>query len=199
MPLIEERLKVLKEAGNILLERFDGSFLNCIKKSENSAQKLLRLVVENFPSYRDEATFQGKKVAFYKRAQILIADIWGLLEGKEDGAFHDMTSLTMFADYRIPQALVYLGAMKYSEKLMQKLKQGTLFRSGDCQEVEIRGCSIWCIELILHRILELQAQRGCTNTHINSVLIDYYLWDYARDHRKDMADIPIHRVRCIYY
>ncbi|XP_072372774.1 queuosine 5'-phosphate N-glycosylase/hydrolase isoform X2 [Scyliorhinus torazame] len=199
MPMIEERLKVLKEAGNILLERFDGSFLNCIKKSENSAQKLLRLVVENFPSYRDETTFRGKKVAFYKRAQILIADIWGLLEGKGDGVFHDMTSLTMFADYRIPQALVYLGAMKYSEKLMKKLKQGTLFQSGDCQEVEIRGCSIWCIELILHRILELQAQRGCTNTHINSVLIDYYLWDYARDHRKDMADIPIHRVRCIYY
>ncbi|XP_041042569.1 queuosine salvage protein isoform X2 [Carcharodon carcharias] len=199
MPLIEERLKVLKEAGNILLEKFDGSFLNCIKKSENSAQKLLRLVVDNFPSYRDETTFQGKKVAFYKRAQILIADIWGLLEGKGDGVFHDMASLTMFADYRVPQALVYLGAMKYSEKLMEKLKQGVLFQSGDCQEVEIRGCSIWCVELILRHVLELGAQKGHVNMHINSVLIDYYLWDYAKDHREDMADIPIHRVRCIYY
>ncbi|XP_067886132.1 queuosine salvage protein [Heterodontus francisci] len=199
MPLIEERLKVLKEAGNILLEKFDGSFLNCIKKSENSAQKLLRLVVENFPSYRDETTFQGKKVAFYKRAQILIADIWGLLEGKGDGVFHDIASLTIFADYRIPQALVHLGAMKYSEKLMEKLKQGMLFHSGDCQEVEIRGCSIWCVELIWRRILELGAQQGCINEDINSVLIDYYLWDYAREHREDMADIPIHRVRCIYY
>ncbi|GCC24894.1 queuosine 5'-phosphate N-glycosylase/hydrolase [Chiloscyllium punctatum] len=199
MPLIEERLKVLKEAGNILLEKFDGSFLNCIKKSENSAQKLLQLVVENFPSYRDETIFQGKKVAFYKRAQILVADIWGLLEGKEDGAFHDIASLTIFADYRIPQVLVHLGAMKYSEKLMEKLKQGVLFQSGDCEEVEIRGCSIWCVELILRRILELGAEKGCINAHINSVLIDYFLWDYARDHRKDMADIPIHRVRCIYY
>ncbi|XP_078070596.1 queuosine 5'-phosphate N-glycosylase/hydrolase [Mustelus asterias] len=199
MPLIEERLRVLKEAGNILLEKFDGSFLNCIKKSENSAQKLLQLVVENFPSYRDETTFQGKKVAFYKRAQILIADIWGLLEGKGDGVFHDMTSLTMFADYRIPQALVYLGAMKYSEKLMEKLQRGVLFQSGSCEEVEIRGCSIWCIELILRHILELEAQKGCTNTHINSVLIDYYLWDYAKDLRNDMTNIPIHRVRCIYY
>ncbi|XP_048448830.1 queuosine salvage protein isoform X1 [Rhincodon typus] len=199
MPLIEERLKVLKEAGNILLEKFDGSFLNCIKKSENSAQKLLQLVVENFPSYRDETMFQGKKVAFYKRAQILVADIWGLLEGKEDGFFHDIASLTMFADYRIPQVLVHLGAMKYSEKLMEKLKQGVLFQSGDCEEVEIRGCSIWCVELILRCILELGAQKGCTNAHINSVLIDYYLWDYARDHQKDMEDIPIHHVRCIYY
>lgn len=58
MPLIEERLRVLKEAGNVLLEKFDGSFLNCIKKSENNAQKLLMLVVENFPSYRDETVFQ---------------------------------------------------------------------------------------------------------------------------------------------
>ncbi|XP_072926875.1 queuosine 5'-phosphate N-glycosylase/hydrolase isoform X1 [Hemitrygon akajei] len=199
MPMIEERLRVLKEAGSILLEKFDGSFLNCIKKSENNAQKLLQLVVENFPSYRDEAMFQGKKVAFYKRAQILVADIWGLLEGKGYGLFHDIASLSMFADYRIPQALVYFGAMKYSQELMEKLKQGVLFHSGDREEVEIRGCSIWCIELIMHHIRELGAQKKCVDKEINSVLVDYYLWDYARDHRKDMADIPIHRVRCIYY
>lgn len=199
MPLIEERLRVLKEAGNVLLEKFDGSFLNCIKKSENNAQKLLMLVVENFPSYRDETVFQGKKVAFYKRAQILVADIWGLLEGKGYGLFHDIASLSMFADYRIPQALVYLGAMKYSQELMDKLKQGVLFQSGDCQEVEIRGCSIWCIELIMHRIRELGAQKNCVNKEINSILVDYYLWDYAANHRMNMANIPIHHVRCIYY
>ncbi|XP_069786314.1 queuosine 5'-phosphate N-glycosylase/hydrolase [Narcine bancroftii] len=199
MPLIEERLRVLKEAGNVLLEKFDGSFLNCIKKSENNAQKLLHIVVENFPSYRDETIFQGKKVAFYKRAQILIADIWGLLEGKGHGLFHDIANLSMFADYRIPQVLVYLGAMKYSQELMEKLKQGILFHSGDRQEVEIRGCSIWCIELIMHCIQEFGAQKKCENKEINSALIDFYLWDYARDHRKDMVEIPIHRVRCIYY
>lgn len=67
---------------------------------------------------------QEKKVSFYKRAQILVADTWSVLEGKGDGFFGDISSLTIFADYRIPQVLVHLKAMKYSEELMKKLREG---------------------------------------------------------------------------
>ncbi|XP_019410924.1 PREDICTED: UPF0553 protein C9orf64 homolog isoform X3 [Crocodylus porosus] len=200
MPLIEERHRVLNESGTVLLEKFGGSYLTCVKMSQKSAQKLLCLIVENFPSYRDEAIFQGKKVSFYKRAQILVADTWSVLEGKEDGCFSDISSLTIFADYRIPQVLVHLGAMRYSDELMRKLHEGVLFQSGDKQEVEIRGCSVWCCELICDRLLELYNKKGQNmNEKINAVLLDYYLWDYARNHREDMKYIPFHRVRCIYY
>ncbi|XP_061482934.1 queuosine 5'-phosphate N-glycosylase/hydrolase isoform X2 [Rhineura floridana] len=200
MPLIEERHHVLNETGTVLLEKFGGSFLTCVKKSEKSAQKLLQLIVENFPSFRDEAMCQGRKVAFYKRAQILVADTWSVLEGKGDGCFSDISSVTIFADYRIPQVLVHLGAMKYSDELMKKLKEGHMYQSGDSQEVEIRGCSIWCCELICNRLLELYKKKGKNMSEkINAVLLDYYLWDYARDHREDMKGIPFHRVRCIYY
>ncbi|XP_062984642.1 queuosine 5'-phosphate N-glycosylase/hydrolase [Elgaria multicarinata webbii] len=200
MPLIEERHRVLNETGTVLLEKFGGSFLTCVKKSGESAQKLLQIIVENFPSFRDEATFQGRKVVFYKRAQILVADTWSVLEGKGDGCFSDISSVTIFADYRIPQVLVHLGAMKYSDELMKKLKEGYMFQSGDQQEVEIRGCSIWCCDLICNYLLDLYKKKGENMSEkINAVLLDYYLWDYARDHREDMKGIPFHRVRCIYY
>jgi len=39
-------------------------------------------------------------VSCYKRAQILIADIWACCEGQGLGAFDDIDSITMFADYR---------------------------------------------------------------------------------------------------
>ena len=39
-------------------------------------------------------------VSFYKRAQILIADIWSCFEGKSYGEFNDINTITMFADYR---------------------------------------------------------------------------------------------------
>ncbi|XP_050185734.1 queuosine salvage protein [Myiozetetes cayanensis] len=200
IPLIEERHRVLNESGIVLLEKFGGSFLTCVKMSEKSAQKLLHLILENFPSYRDVAVFEKKKVSFYKRAQILVADTWSVLEGKGDGSFDDISSLTIFADYRIPQVLVHLKAMKYSEELMKKLREGTLFQSGDKEEVEIRGCSIWCCALICKHLQELYQKKGQDmREKINAVLLDYYLWDYARDHREDMKDIPFHRVRCIYY
>lgn len=39
-------------------------------------------------------------VTFYKRAQILIADLWLAFKGKSYGHFEDIDSLTAFADYR---------------------------------------------------------------------------------------------------
>ncbi|XP_051822211.1 queuosine salvage protein [Antechinus flavipes] len=200
MPLIEERHQILNETGKILLEKFGGSFLNCVHKSDKSAQKLLSLIVESFPSYRDVAVYQGKRISFYKRAQILVADTWCVLEGKGDGCFSDISSITMFADYRLPQVLAHLGAIRYSDELLKKLLKGEMFPSGDKQEVEIRGCSVWCVELIRDQLLKLVEKRGIKiGVDINSVLLDYFLWDYARDHREDMKGIPFHRTRCIYY
>ncbi|XP_057581056.1 Q-nucleotide N-glycosylase 1 isoform X1 [Hippopotamus amphibius kiboko] len=200
MPLIEERQRILNETGKILLEKFEGSFLNCVRKSDKSAQKLLHLVVESFPSYRDVTQFEGKRISFYKRAQILVADTWSVLEGKGDGCFKDISSITMFADYRLPQVLLYLGALKYSDELLEKLLKGEMLSYGNRQEVEIRGCSLWCVELIRDCLLELIEKKGeKTSGEINSILLDYYLWDYARDHREDMKGIPFHRTRCIYY
>ncbi|XP_048187297.1 queuosine salvage protein [Perognathus longimembris pacificus] len=200
MPLIEERYRILNETGKILLEKFGGSFLNCVRRSEKSAQKLMYLVVESFPSYRDVTQYEGKRISFYKRAQILVADTWSVLEGKGDGCFEDISSITMFADYRLPQILAYLGALKYSDKLLKKLLDGVMLSYGDKQEVEIRGCALWCVELIRDCLLELiEKSDGKANGEINSILLDYYLWDYARDHREEMKGIPFHRTRCIYY
>ena len=63
-------------------------------------------------------------VALYKRAQILVADIWACFKGQGLGRFHDVDVLTMFADYRVPQALVYFDVLAYSDELMGRLKRG---------------------------------------------------------------------------
>lgn len=103
-------------------------FPQCFGISSFHCQRLkLKLVETNLKAFCFVSPLfadQGKKVAFYKRAQILVADTWSVLEGKGDGCFSDISSVTIFADYRIPQVLVHLGAMKYSEELMKKLKEG---------------------------------------------------------------------------
>ncbi|XP_060062961.1 queuosine 5'-phosphate N-glycosylase/hydrolase-like [Ylistrum balloti] len=202
VPMLEERLQVLQEAGKVLLKKYDGSFVNCIEKCDKSAQALMQLVVRDFPSYRDEAVYNGKQVAFYKRVQILIADIWACFEGKGYGEFHDIDSITMFADYRIPQALVYFGAIEYSEDLAEYMKADKMMETSDRYETEIRGCSIWATELVCEEAKKLLKEDAETkDSHINSIIIDHYLWDYRRDHADDpkMATIPFHKIRCIYY
>ncbi|TKS78599.1 UPF0553 protein C9orf64 -like protein [Collichthys lucidus] len=198
MPMLQERHQVLTEGGRILLEH-GGSFRSFISQAGNDARKMVELIVEKIPSYRDEATYEGKRISFYKRAQILVADFWGVMEARGEGDIIDMDWLTMFADYRVPQALVYLGALRYSDALMQALKSGELLSSGDRREVEIRGCSIWSVELIKDRLCKLVQERDGQKCNVNSAIIDFYLWPYAKKHHKEMAHIPIHHTRCIYY
>ncbi|XP_013412543.1 queuosine salvage protein-like isoform X1 [Lingula anatina] len=200
MPLLEERLCVVHEAGKVLVEKYNESFVTCLKQANQSAQDLLKLVVRDFSSYRDEVDFEGQKVGIYKRVQILIADIWACCLGEGLGNFDDIDTITMFADYRIPQALVYFGVLEYSDALWEMLKSDATFRSGDRLEVEIRGCSIWATELVNQEIQDLMAaDEACGDITVNSILIDHFLWDYRREHAEEMNSIPIHKIRCIYY
>ncbi|XP_076010469.1 queuosine 5'-phosphate N-glycosylase/hydrolase [Genypterus blacodes] len=198
MPMLPERHQALTEAGCVLLEH-GGSFRSFISQAGNDALKMVELIVEKIPSYRDEATYEGKRISFYKRAQILVADYWGVMEASGEGDIMNIERLTMFADYRVPQALVYLGVLRYSDTLMQALENGELMMSGERREVEIRGCSVWSVELIKAHLCKLVQERDRQTCEINSAIIDFYLWPYAKQHHREMAHIPIHHTRCVYY
>ncbi|XP_012545868.2 queuosine 5'-phosphate N-glycosylase/hydrolase [Bombyx mori] len=199
IPLFTERMSVLHETGAILLEKYNGTFTTCLKEANKSALKLLEIIVNNFPSFRDEAVYKGQKLGIYKRAQILVADLWNFFGGKSWGEFEDIDKITMFADYRVPQVLVYFGALSYSDELMEKLKNDILLQSGSEEEIEIRGCSIHAIELIKKRLEDALKKTGGDIELPNSGLIDYYLWCYRRKYADEMESIPFHKTLGIYY
>lgn len=200
VPLLEERLRVLNETGKVLMQKYSGCFANVLKKADKSAQSLLKIVLNDFSSFQDVAEYKGKKVGIYKRAQILIGDLWGCCEGCGLGEFLDIGTITMFADYRIPQALVYFDVLKYSDCLMEKLKKEPLLDCGEQVEVEIRGVSLWACELIRDKIvLLLKESKIDTEYDCNAVLVDHYLWDMRRELADKMMDIPFHRTRGIFY
>jgi len=199
IPMIASRLSVLREAGRVLTDKFEGNFVNLLKSANNSALKFISLVVEHFPSYRDESTFRERTVYFYKRAQILVADIWGCFEGQGLGYFHDIDSITMFADYRVPQALCQLGVLKYSTELLQRLNDDPYLLPSDPLEIQIRGCSIWSVELLRRKIDELKIERQQGDILVNSVILDFFLWDYAKNQPSLMSDFPFHKTSTIFY
>ncbi|XP_012227719.1 queuosine 5'-phosphate N-glycosylase/hydrolase [Linepithema humile] len=202
IPLIEDRVKNLQQAGKILLDKYQGTFAECIKSCDGSAKKLLKLIVDEFESYRDEADYEGHRISIYKRVQILIGDIWACFKGQELGEFHDIESLTMFADYRIPQVLVYFSAMRYSNSLMSKLKSDEPLKQGSREEVEIRACSIEAVEQIcdeVQRLIKADPKLGLSPTVVNAIVIDHFLWDYRREYAQELECIPFHKTRTIYY
>ncbi|KJE92058.1 hypothetical protein CAOG_03086 [Capsaspora owczarzaki ATCC 30864] len=199
IPLLNERLAALHEAGTALVEHFDGKFANMLRLASHSADVLMRDVLKHMPMYRDRAAYHGVELCFYKRLQILVADIWACYDGKGDGYFSDIDLITMFADYRVPQALVHLGALEYSPALLERLKRHELMLSGDPDEVEIRGCSIWVVELIRARIAVILREEDPRRPPPNAIQIDFFLWDLAQEFREQMKRVPIHLVRSAFY
>ncbi|KAL4977642.1 hypothetical protein BDW66DRAFT_149948 [Aspergillus desertorum] len=170
MPLLKERLECLREAGRVLCNDFDGSFINCIYSANHSAAALVNLLAESFSCFRDEAVFQGRRVRLYKRAQILVADLWACFDGADFGEFRDIDKITMFADYRIPQMLHYLGCLTYSPSLEYRIRKQEEIPSGSNWEIELRATSIWCVELIRREIEKQhpEAKSAKTNQSISN-------------------------------
>jgi len=130
----------------------------------------------------------------------------------------------MFADYRVPQALYHFHCLQYSPELLATLDRGEMLPNGSPLEVEIRGNSIWAVELIRRRILELIKQEqedvqkkaeaegdkegvlGKTQPKmmtVNAILIDFFIWDFAKAAQLDLTlgqrPVKVHRTRSVFY
>jgi hypothetical protein len=186
VPLLEERLVALREAGRVLREHYGGRVALMVAQAGGSAQQLLKLVTRGISSYRDWCDHRGRRVWFLKRAQILVADIWAAFGGVDYGRFDDINSVTMFADYRVPQLLCALGVLRYSLRLREALLAEEAI--GAEWECEIRGASIHAVELLR------DDAAGC-----NAIEIDFYLWDEAKARGAQLDQWPIHKKRTIFY
>ncbi|KAL8953408.1 MAG: hypothetical protein Q9222_000721 [Ikaeria aurantiellina] len=195
IPLLDERIHCMREAGRVLIEDFEGTVSELIRSADRSASALVNLLISHFPCFNDVAKFESKQIHFHKRAQIFVADLWACFEGQGYGSFSDIDKITMFADYRIPQMLHSLGCLRYSPPLKSHIRNMKEIESACNWEVQLRGCSIWCVELIRREIV-----RKHPKAEINAILIDFFLYDTMKEKELEgAATIPHHRTRSIWY
>ncbi|PVG02685.1 hypothetical protein CPB86DRAFT_861798 [Serendipita vermifera] len=224
LPLLDKRIAIMRQCGKILLEQVPGqSYMGMLKElasmsngTGNSTMVLLEEIVRMFPSFRDQAIYEGQKVVFFKRAQILIAETWAAFYPDNDTDVHPLLPdgvdiLTMFADYRVPQILHHFGLMQYSEELIQTLHIGTPLEYGSPLECSIRAGGIVAVEILKNHMFKLlrkidsRESRRIQN-QLNSVLIDFFLWDLAKLVESGSVVtgnpvqlLPCHRTRSIFY
>lgn len=68
LPLADERARLIRELGQVVLDSFDGKFETLLAAAGGSAAKLVDILVSKITGFRDEATFNGRQCFFYKRA-----------------------------------------------------------------------------------------------------------------------------------
>jgi hypothetical protein len=190
LQLLEDRLKILRELGQVLLEDYGGKGHHLVETAQRSAVKLARLLADKLSSFRDTADYQDHKAFFYKRAQIFAADLHGAFGGKDWGHFADIDQLTAFADYKLPQVLRQLGILRYNRALAQKVDQKILLESGGPEEVEIRANTIWAVELIRQELDRI-------GKVLRAFEIDHILWHLGQE--AVFKKKPYHRTLTIFY
>jgi hypothetical protein len=190
LQLMEERLRNLQELGRVLLDKYNGQASKIVTTAGGSAVRLVETLAGDIPSFRDQASYRGEKVLFYKRAQLFAADLHGALGGKGLGSFRDMEHLTAFADYKLPQVLRHVGALDYSRGLAEKVDLMMLLEPGSEEEIEIRANTIWAVELVRQEMKRL-GREVCASG------IDGLLWHLGQT--DEYRAKPYHRTVTTFY
>ena len=135
------------QLGRLLLERYDGSAVALVESAAHSADRLVELL-RAAPYFEDRRPYRGIDVAFYKRAQIVAADLDLALDGDGPGRFDDLDRLTIFADNLVPHVLRVDGVLVLDDALAAHIDGELLLEEGSEEEVELRACAVHAVELL---------------------------------------------------
>ena len=199
IPMLPERVLIMQEVGKVLLEKYDGHFYNLVMEANGHAFKNGRGIVEklaqDFPSFNDVAWRQGRKIRFYKRAQLAVGVLCARLFGTGLFDIGDIDDLTVYADYVLPVSLTAMGIMKKTPELEDKIQNWREIEAGGDEELEIRAHTIYGADFL---IKEVNKHRPA-GRKINALNMDYRLWSVTKELAKAAGGYKHHLVRTIYY
>jgi hypothetical protein len=215
LPNLPTRVAFLRELGQALQSEWAGSALVAVRGCRNSAVALVDALVRALPNLRDEAVHArlglpgtAQRVFMYKRAQILVADLWAAFGRRvctageagmaHPAAFYDISELTCFPDYRLPQVLRHAGVLVYSPPLASAVDAQQQLPAGGVEEVEIRAATVVAVER-LRKTLESTHGRPMA-----CVELDWRLWQIGEagvttGDRALARDCPHHRCDTTFY
>ena len=214
IPNASERVRLLNELGYGLLTHHNGSATAMLQKcigpsGKPSAVKLVDVITSTFRGFRDETVdSKGRQICFYKRTQIAVGDIWAVWKGRKDTLggrltnFYDISELTTFADYRVPQLLRHVGVLRYSEELSAKVDNSDELMAGSSDELFIRAGTVVAVDRLVDEVKQILKNGGGSQEKIdevNAVLLDWHLWQIGEKLDREGTLKPHHRVRTVFY
>jgi hypothetical protein len=180
----------LNDLGNYVLGRFGGSYTSLLAAAGGSAERLVT-ILRGMPAFDDVATYDGRTIPFFKRAQLAASDLWIAFGGQGPGAFADLDRLTIFADNLVPHVLRIDGVLRYDAELAARIDAETLIPAGAPEEVELRACAVHAVELIVGELRR-------AGHAVNAMQLDNLLW--SRGQRPEYKQArPRHRTRSLFY
>jgi hypothetical protein len=178
-PLMEQFVEALQDVGTHIAEEHDGSFLGPAEAADSIPA--LAGTFAGWSAFADISTYEGRKVPFFKRAQLAAADLHRAGVADLPG----LDRLTAFADNLVPHVLRVDGILQLDPALTARIEAEELLTHGSPEEVELRACAVQAVELL--------AAAG----PLTPAAIDNALWNRGRAQRYKSLGRP--RSPCTAY
>ena len=162
-PLMSQFAAALRDVGEHLRSAYSGRCLD-VSESADSIPALAGCLAD-WDSFADSSEYGGRRIPFYKRAQLAAADLHRAGVANLPGAKH----LTAFADNLVPHVLRVDGILHLDPDLTARIEAEDLLEHGSPEEVELRACAVHAIELL------------AAATDLTPAEIDSTLWNRGRD------------------
>ena len=164
-PLMPQFAAALRDVGERLRAEHGGRYLGVVESADSIPA--LAGALAAWDSFADVSDYDGRRVPFFKRAQLAAADLHRAGVADLPG----VGQLTAFADNLVPHVLRVDGVLELDPALTARIEAEELLVHGSAEEVELRACAIQAIELL------------AATSNLAPAEIDSALWNRGRDPR----------------
>ena len=194
IPMLDERTKVLNEAGTVLVDRYGGRFhrfvRDCSPAMYADGDGLLERLLVEFSRFDDTSNYRGIEVHILKLAQLALWTLHMALRPTGEWSLTDLSMMTAFADYIVPVALEVMGIFEYTPDLSARIAEGVMIERDSDEEIEIRAHTLYATALLTDAINSLRPP----DLHLVIPQVDFRLWSsYHATFR------PHHLTRTVMY
>ncbi|KAF2071548.1 hypothetical protein CYY_007147 [Polysphondylium violaceum] len=186
-PLAVHIQKVLRESTETMFELGYEDFGEFVWKittpaaggdTKPLAADFINKIIQKIPAFNDQTVYQDHHVYFFKKVQLLAADLYRRFGESlpERFNFSDIDQLTVFTDNVLPAVLRKFGILELSPSLAAHIDSSKELESGD-QETELRILAIQAC----NEMMEIVKTRPQNSFIKNSLELDYYLWTKGKD------------------
>jgi hypothetical protein len=194
LPLLEERVEILRQTGEVLSRHYDGFFHNFVEAHPSrlyaDGKGILERLVAEFPRFNDVSRLDGHEVKFYKLAQLGLWMLHTALFRSGGFRLEDIERMTAFADYIVPMALRFMNILSYSPELEEKVQGWQPLARDSREEIEIRAHTLYATALLTEEI----NRRRPPERQIIIPQLDARLWTHYH-----ASFTPHHLTRTIMY
>ena len=130
------------------INKIDNNFFNNLFNIKTTDE--LYKFITSFENFNDISIYKGKKIYFYKRATLLVNDLFELSDTIHNN-IKNIDEVLGCADYVIPRGLRNEGIIEYVEELASKIDNNIEIEQDSEYEVEIRAFTLYVIEYVKNK------------------------------------------------